>query len=51
MVKHILKDGTVLDDISGLVITREQFPEVYDIMDRVFTKGNEVEKLESHAIS
>ncbi len=50
MVKHVLKDGTVLDDISGHVITREQFPEVYDIMDRFF-KGNEVEKLESKSIS
>lgn len=51
MVKHVLKDGTVLDDISGHVITREQFPEVYDIMDRVFAKGNENEKLESISIS
>lgn len=50
MVKHVLKDGTVLDDISGVVITREQFPEVYKILGKY--KGNdEDEKLESKGIS
>ena len=50
MVKHILKDGTVLDDISGVVITREQFPEVYKILGK-YKGENENEKLESESIS
>lgn len=50
MVKHVLKDGTVLDDISGIVITREQFPEVYKILGK-YKGENENEKLESESIS
>lgn len=43
MVKHILKDGTVLDDISGIVIKKEQFPAVYEILDRL-NGGDSYEK-------
>ena len=35
MVKHILKDGTQVNDISGVVITQEQFPLVYRIIDKI----------------
>lgn len=42
MVKHVLKDGTVLDDISGIVIKKEQFPAVYEILDRL--NGDSYEK-------
>jgi hypothetical protein len=37
-IKHILKDGTVLEDISGIVITREQNPEVYRIIEQIRKK-------------
>jgi hypothetical protein len=37
-IKHILKDGTVLEDISGLVITKEQNPEVYRIIEQIRKK-------------
>lgn len=45
MVKHVLKDGTVLDDISGIVIKREQFPVVYEILDKL--SGDSYEKMKS----
>ena len=38
-IKHILKDGTALDDISGIVITREQNPEIYRVIEQIREKG------------
>ena len=35
MVKHILKDGTVLDDITGHVVKMEDAKVVYQIMDKM----------------
>ena len=35
MVKHVLKDGTVLHDISGHKVTREQAPIVYKVLEQV----------------
>ena len=35
MVKHILKDGTVLKDIKGHKITREQAPMIYKVLEQV----------------
>ena len=29
MVKHILKDGTVLETIEGHVVRKEDVPEIY----------------------
>ena len=34
-IRHILKDGTVLDDISGHVVKMEDAPVAYELMDRV----------------
>lgn len=39
-IKHVLKDGTVLEDISGIVITREQNPEVYRVIEQIRKKGS-----------
>ena len=39
-IKHVLKDGTVLEDISGIVITREQNPEVYRAIEQIRKKGS-----------
>ena len=38
-IKHILKDGTALDDISGIVITREQNSEIYRVIEQIREKG------------
>lgn len=35
MVKHILKNGTVLDDISGHIVKMEDAEAVYQIMDKL----------------
>lgn len=38
MVKHILKDGTVLEDISGHVVKRKDAPVVYELMEQIKRK-------------
>ena len=35
MVKHILKDGTVLDDITGHVVKKEDVPMAYELMEKM----------------
>ncbi len=35
MVKHILKDGTVLTDITGHIVRIEDAEVVYQIMDKL----------------
>lgn len=32
---HVLKDGRVVDDITGHVVKMEDAPEAYEILDRV----------------
>jgi hypothetical protein len=39
-IKHILKDGTVLEDISGIVIKREDNPEIYRVIEQIRKKGS-----------
>lgn len=39
-IRHVLKDGTVLDDISGIVITREDNPEIYRVVEKIRKKGS-----------
>jgi hypothetical protein len=39
-IKHILKSGEVLEDISGIVITREQNPEIYRVIEQIRKKGS-----------
>jgi hypothetical protein len=34
MVKHVLKNGQVVQDITGHVIKRKDFPSVYELMER-----------------
>lgn len=34
-VKHVLKDGTVLDDITGHVIKMSEIPQIYEILGRI----------------
>ena len=35
MVKHILIDGTVLEDLKGHVVKKEDVPEAYQLMDQM----------------
>ena len=35
MIKHHLRDGTVLDDITGHVVKKEDVPIAYAIMDQM----------------
>jgi len=35
MITHILKDGTVLKDITGHKVTKEDAPTVYEILERL----------------
>ena len=39
MVTHVLKDGTVLRDIQGHVVTREQAPTVYKVLENIKNEG------------
>ena len=34
MITHILKDGTVLQDITGHKVTRKDAPRVYQILEK-----------------
>lgn len=34
MIQHILKDGRMLQDITGHQVTRKDNPRVYEILDR-----------------
>jgi len=35
MITHKLKDGTVLDDITGHKVSRKDVPEAYELMERM----------------
>ena len=35
MIKHVLKDGTILDDISGHVVRMNDVGEFYEILGRI----------------
>jgi hypothetical protein len=47
MVKHITRDGQVLQDITGHKIRKEDAPEIYEILERIRERG---EKSERHHI-
>ena len=38
MVKNILKDGTVLADMTGHVVKKEEAPMVYQIIEQIQRK-------------
>ena len=41
MIRHILKDGTALEDITGHTVKREDAPTVYEILERLKKKRRE----------
>ena len=40
MIKHILRDGTVLNDITGHVVKVEDAETVYTLIDKINERGN-----------
>ena len=44
MVVHVLKDGTVLDDITGHVVKKEDVPTVYALIERMNEHSQKEEK-------
>lgn len=34
-IKHVMKDGTCLDDITGHVVKMEEIPQIYEILGRI----------------
>jgi hypothetical protein len=41
MVTHVLKDGSVKQDITGHVVKKEDAPKFYDLIERVRKEKNE----------
>lgn len=35
IIKHVLRSGEVLDDISGYVIKKEDCPEIYRVVEKI----------------
>ena len=40
-VRNILKDGSVVEDLTGHVITKEQLPEVYEVIEHIEQREEE----------
>ena len=38
MVKHVMKDGTVLDDITGHVVRKKDVPSIYALIEEINRK-------------
>ena len=45
MIHHILKDGTEVDDITGKVIKAEDFPVLYEVINRIQKEGDAYEPI------
>lgn len=43
MIKHVLKDGTVVQDITGKVIHAKDNPVLYEVISRINEEGNKNE--------
>jgi hypothetical protein len=41
MIKHVLKDGSVLDDITGHVVKQDDAKIIYRLIDSINQRGNE----------
>lgn len=39
-IHHVLKDGTQVDDIAGKVIKADQFPVLYEVVNRIQKEGD-----------
>lgn len=43
MIYHILKDGTKVDSVKGIVISANQFPGIYRVIERIQERGEKNE--------
>lgn len=39
-IKHVLKDGTQVSDISGHVIKAKDYPVLYEVVNRIQKEGD-----------
>lgn len=46
MITHILRDGSKLNTVSGIVITAEQFPMIYKVKHQIEERGELYEQTE-----
>lgn len=46
-IKHVLKSGEVLEDITGYVITRDQNPEIYRVIEQISKKRRALHETEN----
>ena len=42
-IHHVLKDGTQVDDIAGKVIKADQFPVLYEVVNRIQKEGRQTQ--------
>lgn len=40
MIYHVLKDGSRVESVKGIVIKADQFPQVYRVIERIEERGN-----------
>ena len=40
MIYHVLKDGSRVESVKGMVIKADQFPQVYRVIERIEERGN-----------
>lgn len=40
MIKHVLKDGTEVPNVAGMVVKAEDFPVVYEVISRIQKGGD-----------
>lgn len=41
MIYHVLKDGTVVPDVKGHVIKADDFPVIYEVINKIQKEGAE----------
>ena len=46
-IHHILKDGTEVKDIKGHLIKADEFPVMYEVINRIQKKGGDVDEVVS----
>lgn len=39
MIYHVLKDGSKVESVRGIVIKVDQFPQVYRVIERIEERG------------
>jgi hypothetical protein len=43
MIKHVLKDGSVVDSIEGHMIKAADYPVLYEVVNRIQKEGDNTE--------